>query len=201
MLGSSIVAIADGSILFTAFLTMVVSIILGMGLPTTACYIITATIAAPALLTMGVNALAAHMFCYYFACLSNLTPPVAIASYGAAGISGQNPSKVGWKGFSIALPGFIIPFTFIFSPALLFVSEDLASVIVASVTALIGVIAASAAMQGYIFKPMNLFFRVALFGGACLLIFPGLATDAAGIAICGGIYLMQRMRMNTPAAA
>ncbi len=193
VLGNSIVEIAAGSILFTAILTMVVCIILGMGLPTTACYIITATIAAPALLTMGVNPLAAHMFCYYFACLSNLTPPVAIASYGAAGISGQNPSQVGWRGFSIALPGFIIPFTFIYSPALLFVGDDMTAVAIAAATALIGVIAASAAMQGYINRPMNIFFRLLLFVGACLLIFPGLVTDALGLAICAGIYLLQRM--------
>lgn len=193
VLGNSIVSLADGSILFTSILTMLVSIILGMGLPTTACYIITATIAAPALLTMDVNPLAAHMFCYYFACLSNLTPPVAIASYGAAGISGQNPSKVGWKGFSIALPGFVIPFTFIYSPALLFVNADMTSVAIASATAFIGVIAASAAMQGYIDRPMNIFLRLLLFAGACCLIFPGMITDAVGLVICGGIYLSQRL--------
>lgn len=201
VLGNSIVAIADGSILFTSLLTMVVSIILGMGLPTTACYIITATIAAPALLSMGVNPLAAHMFCYYFACLSNLTPPVAIASYGAAGISGQNPSQVGWRGFAIALPGFVIPFTFIYSPALLFVSDDLLSVGIASVTAFFGVIAAAFAMQGYIYKPMNIAWRVALFVGACLLIFPGMLSDAIGLVVVLGIALMQKMQIASKAAA
>jgi len=197
VLGDNIVSIAEGNILFTAFLTMIVSIILGMGLPTTACYIITATIAAPALLQMGVNPLAAHMFVYYFACLSNLTPPVAIASYGAAGISGQNPSKVGWMGFRIAIPGFVIPFTFIFAPQLLFVGDSIVAVILAAITGFIGVVAAAAAVQGYIYAPLNIILRVVLFVGACLLIFPGLATDLAGIGIFAAITLFQKLRSDT----
>ncbi len=124
VLGDNIVSLAGGSILITTFLTMIVCVILGMGLPTTACYIVTATIAAPALVKLGVNPLAAHMFAYYFACLSNLTPPVAIASYGAAGLSGQSPSAVGWTGFRISLAGFLIPFTFIYNPDLLLVGAN-----------------------------------------------------------------------------
>ncbi|MDR1875937.1 MAG: TRAP transporter permease [Synergistaceae bacterium] len=191
-LGNSIVSLAQGSVFFTAFLTMIVSIILGMGLPTTACYIITATIAAPPLLKMGVNPLAAHMFVYYFACLSNLTPPVAIASYGAAGLSGQNPSEVGWAGFRIALAGFVIPFTFIYAPALLFVDSTLPQVAVATLTALIGVVAAAVAMQSYLFRPLSMFLRILLFVGACLLIFPGTESDLAGLAIILGIAAYQK---------
>ncbi|MDR1648803.1 MAG: TRAP transporter permease [Synergistaceae bacterium] len=196
VLGNSIVSLADGSIFFTAVLTTIVSIILGMGLPTTACYIITATIAAPALLKMGVAPLAAHMFVYYFACLSNLTPPVAIASYGAAGLSGQNPSEVGWAGFRIALAGFVIPFTFIYAPALLFVNSTLLEVAIASLTALVGVVAAAAAVQGYIYAPLNIFLRLLLFAGACLLIFPGLATDLAGIGIFAAMVLYQKWQIR-----
>ncbi|MDR1742071.1 MAG: TRAP transporter permease [Synergistaceae bacterium] len=192
VLGNSIVAFAHGNVFFTAFLTMIVSIILGMGLPTTACYIITATIAVPALIKIGVNALAAHMFCYYFACLSNLTPPVAIASYGAAGLSGQSPSEVGWAGFRIALPGFVIPFTFIYSPALLFVNATTLEVIQGSVTAFIGVVAASIAMQGYFRKPLNIPTRAMLFAGSAMLIFPGTITDTLGIALVVGFYIYEK---------
>lgn len=195
VMGDNIVSLAGGNVMITAFLTMVVSIILGMGLPTTACYIITATIAAPALLTLGVNPLAAHMFVYYFACLSNLTPPVAIASYGAAGISGQNPSKVGWMGFRIALPGFIIPFTFIFAPQLLFVDSSLLSVLIAAASGFVGVVIAAVAMQGYIDAPLNAASRVLLFLAACLLIFPGVITDIVGITLAIAIILLQR-KMN-----
>ncbi|MDR1731403.1 MAG: TRAP transporter permease [Synergistaceae bacterium] len=196
VLGNSIVSLAQGSIFFTAFLTMIVSIILGMGLPTTACYIITATIAAPALLKMKVNPLAAHMFCYYFACLSNLTPPVAIASYGAAGLSGQNPSEVGWTGFRIALPGFVIPFTFIYAPALLFVNSTVGEIVLATVSAFIGVVAAAVAMQGYTTRPLSVFFRLMLFAGSLLLIIPGVATDIAGIVIVLGLFLY--LKYTTP---
>lgn len=201
VLGDNIVSLAGGNVMLTAFLTMIVSIILGMGLPTTACYIITATIAAPALLHLGVNPLAAHMFVYYFACLSNLTPPVAIASYGAAGISGQNPSKVGWMGFRISLPGFIIPFTFIFAPQLLFVDSGAVSIIIAVASGLVGVVAAAAAMQGYIYAPLNPALRILLFVAACLLIFPGIATDIAGIAIAAAITIFQRVRVGAAAGA
>ncbi len=198
VIGDNIVSLAEGNIFFTALLTMVVSIILGMGLPTTACYIITATIAAPALLTMGVNPLAAHMFVYYFACLSNLTPPVAIASYGAAGISGQNPSQVGWLGFRISLAGFIIPFTFIYAPQLLFAEGTPATVALAAVSGLCGVIAAAAALQGYLLAPVNMFCRVLLFAGACMLIFPGAVTDTAGFAIVIGLAAYQKWRLGEP---
>ncbi|GHS93277.1 C4-dicarboxylate ABC transporter [Synergistales bacterium] len=200
VLGNSIISLAQGNIFATAFLTMIVSIILGMGLPTTACYIITATIAAPALVKIGVNPLAAHMFCYYFACLSNLTPPVAIASYGAAGLSGQNPSEVGWTGFRIALPGFVIPFTFIYAPALLFVDSTIPEVILATISAFVGVIAAAVAMQNYFIRPLNIVTRLALFVSAVLLIFPGVVTDTIGFALVIAIWLYQR-RLNKVALA
>jgi TRAP-type uncharacterized transport system fused permease subunit len=144
------------------------------------------------LVKIGVNPLAAHMFCYYFACLSNLTPPVAIASYGAAGLSGQNPSEVGWMGFRIALPGFVIPFTFIYAPALLFVNSTAMEIIMATVSAFVGVIAASVAMQNYFISPLNIFTRLALFAGAVLLIFPGAVTDAMGIILVIAVWLQQR---------
>ena len=193
-LGNAIVSLAAGSVFFTAFFTTILSIILGMGLPTTACYIITATIAAPPLIKLGVNPLAAHMFVYYFACLSNLTPPVAIASYGAAGLSGQNPSEVGWAGFRIALAGFIIPFTFIYAPALLFVG-DLLSIVLATTTATIGVVAAALAMQSYFFAPLTTPQRLLLFVGAFCLIFPETYTDIAGLGIISGIAIMQKWQL------
>lgn len=179
--------------LLTAFLTMVVSIILGMGLPTTACYIVTATIAAPALIKLGVNPLAAHMFAYYFACLSNLTPPVAIASYGAAGLSGQNPSKVGWTGFRISLAGFLIPFTFVNNPELLLVGGTMLSRVGSALSAFIGVLVLAAALQNYLLKPMNVVQRLLMFAGAVLLIFPGLKTDLMGVVLAAAVYFWQKL--------
>ncbi|MGI6253201.1 MAG: TRAP transporter permease [Aminivibrio sp.] len=199
VLGDNIVSLAGGSILVTSFLAMVVCIILGMGLPTTACYIVTATIAAPALVKLGINPLAAHMFAYYFACLSNLTPPVAIASYGAAGLSGQSPSAVGWAGFRISLAGFLIPFTFIYNPTLLLEGGDYFAIALSTVTSFIGVIALASSLQNYIFVRMNVVQRLTMFIGAVLLIFPGVITDTAGIALAAGVYLWQRAQRNTAA--
>jgi TRAP transporter 4TM/12TM fusion protein len=192
VLGDNIVSLAGGSILITTFLTMIVCVILGMGLPTTACYIVTATIAAPALVKLGVNPLAAHMFAYYFACLSNLTPPVAIASYGAAGLSGQSPSAVGWTGFRISLAGFLIPFTFIYNPDLLLVGGNYLSIALSTVTSLVGVIALAASLQNYLYVPMNILQRLGMFIGALLLIFPGVATDTVGVALAAAVFFWQK---------
>jgi len=200
VLGDNIVSLAGGSVLITTFLTMIVCVILGMGLPTTACYIVTATIAAPALMKLGVNPLAAHMFTYYFACLSNLTPPVAIASYGAAGLSGQSPSAVGWTGFRISLAGFLIPFTFIFNPELLLVGGNFVSITISTVTSIIGVIALASSLQNYLYAPMNVVQRAGMFFGALLLIFPGIITDIAGVALAGAIFFWQNMDAKSRAA-
>jgi TRAP transporter 4TM/12TM fusion protein len=191
VLGDNIVSLAGGSLIVTAFLTMVVCI---MGLPTTACYIVTATIAAPALITLGVSPLAAHMFSYYFACLSNLTPPVAIASYGAAGISGQRPSEVGWAGFRISLAGFLIPFTFIYSPQLLLEGGTALSITMSTITSFVGVIALAASLQNYLYVKMNLIQRVACFAGAVCLIFPGTITDVIGVALTAGVWFWQKQQ-------
>lgn len=196
VLGDNIVSLAGGSLIVTAFLTMVVCIILGMGLPTTACYIVTATIAAPALITLGVSPLAAHMFSYYFACLSNLTPPVAIASYGAAGISGQRPSEVGWAGFRISLAGFLIPFTFIYSPQLLLEGGTALSITMSTITSFVGVIALAASLQNYLYVKMNLIQRVACFAGAVCLIFPGTITDVIGVALTAGVWFWQKQQQK-----
>jgi TRAP transporter 4TM/12TM fusion protein len=200
VLGDNIVSLAGGSVLVTSFLAMVVCIILGMGLPTTACYIVTATIAAPALVKLGINPLAAHMFAYYFACLSNLTPPVAIASYGAAGLSGQNPSAVGWTGFRISLAGFLIPFTFIYSPTLLLEGGDYVAIALSTVTSFIGVIALASSLQNYIYVRMNVIQRLAMFVGAVLLIFPGAVTDIAGVTLAASVWLWQRAQRNAARA-
>lgn len=200
VLGDNIVSLAGGSILITTFLTMIVCVILGMGLPTTACYIVTATIAAPALVKLGVNPLAAHMFAYYFACLSNLTPPVAIASYGAAGLSGQSPSAVGWTGFRISLAGFLIPFTFIYNPDLLLVGANYFSIALSTVTSFVGVIALAASLQNYLYVPMNVLQRLGMFVGAILLIFPGAATDAAGVGLAAAVFFWQRAQRKASAS-
>ncbi len=121
---------------------------------------------------------------------------MAIASYGAAGLSGQSPSAVGWTGFRISLAGFLIPFTFIYNPDLLLVGGDYLSIALSTVTSLVGVIALAASLQNYLYVPMNVLQRLGMFVGSLLLIFPGAVTDAAGVALAAGVFLWQRSQRN-----
>jgi len=118
--GSNILAFSQNNLLITLVLTMITMLILGMGLPTTACYIVGATIAAPALIKLNVLPLVAHFFVFYFACLSNLTPPVCLAAFTAAGIAGASPYKVGWTSTRLGVAGFLVPFLAVYSPMLMF---------------------------------------------------------------------------------
>ncbi|KAF0196285.1 MAG: TRAP transporter 4TM/12TM fusion protein [Bacillota bacterium] len=183
VIGDNLISLAGGSLFLTLFLTMVVSIILGMGLPSTACYIVAATIAAPALTKLGVPPLAAHMFVFYFACLSNVTPPVALAAYAGAGIANASPSKVGWTAFRLALSGFIIPFMFVYQPSLLFIEGTVGEIIFAVVTSIIGVLTLSCVLQNYMLTHANIVQRMLLLGGAWLLFLPGLLPSFIGLGL------------------
>jgi TRAP transporter 4TM/12TM fusion protein len=196
VLGDNIIRLAGGNLLLTLFLTMVVSIILGMGLPSTACYIVAATIAAPSLTKMGIPPLAAHMFVFYFACLSNITPPVALAAYAGAGIAKTSPSKVGWTAFRLALAGFIIPFIFVYHPVLLFIGGTPLEIALAVVTSVIGVLALGCSLQNYMFTHTNILQRVALFAAALVLIMPGVQTDIIGLAVLIAIALWQKSTLK-----
>ncbi|NLG86259.1 MAG: TRAP transporter permease [Firmicutes bacterium] len=201
VVGDNIISLAKGNVFLTLLLTMAVSIILGMGLPTTACYIISATIAAPALTKIGVDPFPAHLFCFYFACLSNLTPPVALAAYTGAGIAGANPAKVGWTAFRMSLAGFIIPFIFVYSPALMLHGTSVPNIIIAVITSIIGVISLAAATQNYLLQALNIIQRVMLFAAALTLIIPGLLTDLIGLGLLAGVYFWQKSSMKTVSAA
>lgn len=192
VIGDNIIRLAGGNLLLTFFLTMVVSIILGMGLPTTACYIVAATIAAPSLTKLGVAPLAAHMFVFYFACLSNVTPPVALAAYAGAGIAKTSPSKVGWTAFRLALAGFIIPYIFAYHPVLLFIGGTPGEIVLAIVTSIIGVLALSCSLQNYMFTHTNIIQRIALFAAALVLLMPGVLTDIIGLGVLVGVAFWQK---------
>jgi TRAP transporter 4TM/12TM fusion protein len=197
VLADKIVKLAAGNLLFTMFLTMIVSIILGMGLPPTACYIVLATIAAPALTKLGVNPLAAHMFVFYFGMLSVITPPVAMASFTAAGIAGEKPSKVGWLGAKIAIAGFIIPYIFVSSPALLMINSSLYEIFIAVCTALVGVMSLASAAHGYLITKIKAYNRIILIASAFCLMHGGINTDIIGlvlllIATCCQYYVYKK---------
>ena len=181
-IASGIVALGGGKVLPTLFFTMIASIILGMGLPTTAKYIILAIMAAPALIQLGVLPIAAHMFILYFGVIADLTPPVAVAAYAGAGIAGGNTMKTGFNAVKLAVAGFIIPFIFAINPALMGLGGSVLLTIRLMATSLAGVLALGAATSGFLLVKTNLLERVLLFIISILLISPDLLTDLFGIA-------------------
>ena len=202
-IASAIISIGQSSIFLTLLFTMVTCMILGMGLPSIPSYLITATIAAPALVELGQPEIAAHMFCFYFAMFANLTPPVALASFAAAGLSGGSPMKTGWQSVKLALAGFIVPFMFVYNPQLLLENVTILSGIQVVLTSCVGVVLIAAAVEGYLFGRMNWVLRIISMAGALLLIDSRLMTDLIGIAILAVILVLQKAtakNKKTPAA-
>ncbi|PWM24282.1 MAG: C4-dicarboxylate ABC transporter permease [Oscillospiraceae bacterium] len=193
-MGAAVLKLSGGILALTLVLTMLTATILGMGLPTTACYVLTSTIAAPAIVQLGVPALAAHLFVFYYGILSAITPPVATAAYTAAGLSGANPNRTGFAAVRLAATGFIIPFMFVYSPELLLPSGLSILVVVRVIcTSLVGVYALSLAIEGYLEKPLNPLERILCAAAAIMLIDSGVITDIIGIGIVAAVYLRQRM--------
>ncbi|MBQ6075617.1 MAG: TRAP transporter permease [Lachnospiraceae bacterium] len=192
----AIISIGEHSLLLTLLFTMVTCMILGMGLPSIPSYLITATIAAPALVELGQPEIAAHMFCFYFAMFANLTPPVALASFAAAGLSGGSPMKTGWQSVRLALAGFIVPFMFVYNKALLLEGVTLITGVQVVITACAGVVLIAAAVEGYLLGRMNIVLRVIAGVGAFLLIDSRLVTDIAGVVCLAVILLSQKFIFN-----
>ncbi len=193
-LANMIVSLSGGSFMLTLFLTMCASIILGMGLPTTAKYIVLATIAAPAITEFGVPVLAAHLFIMYFGILADLTPPVALAAYAAAGIARADPNKTGFMSVKLAAAGFLIPYIFCYNPGLLMINASALEVVFFVATAAIGIIALSFANVGYWLRPLYIWERLPLIGAAIALIFPGIKTDLLGLGILVAVYALQKIK-------
>jgi len=192
---SFIIGLSRGILFLALILTMIASIILGMGLPTTAKYIILSTLAAPAIHRMGVPMLAAHLFILYFGVIADVTPPVALAAYAGAGIAGANAMRTGFNALGLAIAGFIVPFMFAYNQALLF-QGSLVNVLLSSVTAILGVIALAAGVQGFYLGRLNMPERVLFVATAIALIKPGILSDVIGIVVLGGIYLLQRRSLK-----
>ncbi len=187
---SFVISLSGGILPLALFLTMVGSIILGMGVPTTAQYIITSTLAAPALFQMGIPLMSAHLFCLYFGVLADVTPPVALATYAAAGIAGSNAIKTGFTALVTASAGFLVPYMFVYNPHLLF-QGNILQIALSFVTALMAIIGLSAAVQGYYIAPLTLPERAALLLTPFLLIVPNVSTDLLALAILVGVFLLQ----------
>ncbi|NLL20029.1 MAG: TRAP transporter permease [Clostridia bacterium] len=187
-----LLTIAGTSKLLALLFTMAVVIILGMGMPTTAAYAVAASVMAPGLIRMGVEPLIAHMFIFYFACLSAITPPVALAAYAGAGISGSDPMKTGLTSFRLGIASYIVPFMFFYAPEILLVG-DMSITILRTITAAIGVYALAISMQGWFFGSLNGLMRAAFFGAALSLITPSVFFDVIGLAFLVGFYLFKKL--------
>ena len=171
---------------------MITSLILGMGVPTTANYVITSTIAAPALVQMNVPVLAAHMFAFYFGIVADVTPPVALAAYAGSGIAGANPMKTGVNAAKLAIAAFIVPYIFVLAPELLMINATAFTVLLSMVTAILGMWGLSLAMIGFCQHPLNILQRIVFFLGGLCLIIPGTMTDIAGVAVLALGFLWQK---------
>lgn len=192
---ASIIALSGGVMFLALFFTMIACLVLGMGLPTTANYVVTATIAAPALINgFDLAPIAVHMFVFYFGIVADITPPVCLAAYAGAGIAGANPFKSGVTAVKLAIAAFIIPYIFVYSPMLVMVEVTTFALIITIITAILGMIAVSSAMIGYFIRSSRFYERLALFAGGILLIIPELLPSLVGLGIVAGIWLLQKQR-------
>jgi TRAP transporter 4TM/12TM fusion protein len=195
-LGNGLVSLSGGNLLLTLMFTMVTSLILGMGAPTTANYVITSTIAAPAIVQLGVPVLAAHMFTFYFGIIADITPPVALAAFAGSAIAKSNPLKTGIQASKLAIAAFIIPYIFVLNPAILLIDTTPLEIIRMIITSIIGMIGVSSAMEAYLFTNTNKVERALLLIGGLLLIDPGTITDITGLVILGSMFLYNRSKRN-----
>ena len=179
-----IVGISHGNMLIALIFTMLCCIILGMGVPTTATYIIMATTCAPILTTgMGLNAICASMFVFYFGIVADITPPVALAAYAGSAIAKSDPMRTALNASKLAIGAFLIPYIFCLNPAMLLIDTNVPEFVMIIITSVIGMFAISAAIEGYMTTSLNPVFRIVLAAAGLMLIYPGTVTDIIGIVI------------------
>ncbi len=188
---ASLIISFSGNILIVAlFLTMIACLVLGMGLPTAAAYVITASVMAPALVEMGVPLLAAHMFVFYYACLSAITPPVALAAFAGAGVAGAKPLEVAFLSVKLGISAFIVPFMFAYNPTLL-LKGSIVGIVISVFTSLVGTFALATSVQGWFWgRKINYFFRGMFLFSSFVLIKPGIVTDIIGFGIFSIIIIL-----------
>ena len=192
-----IVGVSGGRLIVALFLTMLTCIILGMGVPTTANYVIMATTCAPVLIRMGVPGIAAHMFVFYFGIVADITPPVALAAYAGSAIAGGSPMKTGFNATRLAIAAFIIPYVMALNPAMVFVDTTALEVVEIVVTSLVGMYGLSMALEGYCRSELGWPLRLLAAAGGLCLIYPGLVSDALGLGAVGvavAVSLVQSRR-------
>ena len=207
-LATGLISAAGGNVLLTLMFTMLAALVLGMGSPTTANYVITSTIAAPAIITLLmidsppdaavpiVVAVSAHLFVFYFGIIADITPPVALAAFAASGISGGDPIKTGVVSAKLAIAAFIIPYMFVFNPAMLMMGASLPEILWVVATAIIGMIAIGAGMIGYWYRKCNWIERIIAVATGLLLIYPETISDIIGLVMFIGLFIIQWLSRN-----
>lgn len=191
---NNFIELAQGMLFPALVLAMVACLILGMGLPTTANYIVTATIIAPALVKMGVAPIAAHFFVFYFGIMADVTPPVCLAAFTGAGIAGANPTRTGITATTLAISAFILPYMFVYNPQLLLQGVHFFEVVILVFSALVGIVALSGGTMGYLLEEDKIPERIILLAGGLCMIYPGLVTDLIGLGSLALVIVMQLMR-------
>ncbi|MEW5773075.1 MAG: TRAP transporter permease [Thermodesulfobacteriota bacterium] len=192
-ISSLVITASGGNTILALVLIMAASILMGVGTPTTVAYIIVATLGVPALQNLGFEALPAHFFVFYFGVLSMVTPPVAVAAYAAAEVAGADMMRIGVTATRLCFVAFLVPFLFMYEPALLMVGEP-GKILLAFATALVGCVALAAALEGWYMGRIGFLLRLPLFAAALLMITPGHRTDLYGLALLAGVTLWRRSR-------
>ncbi|MGM8213700.1 TRAP transporter permease [Virgibacillus sp. W0430] len=194
---AGIIALSNEILILALIFTMISCIILGMGLPTTANYVVTATIAAPALINgFDLAPIAVHMFVFYFGIVADITPPVCLAAYAGAGIARANPFKSGVTAVKLAIAAFIIPYIFIYNPILVLVDVTPVNLVISLTTAVLGMVGVSSAMIGFFIADSKWWERIVLLGAGLALILPGLVSNGFGIVLLAAIWYVQKRRKD-----
>ncbi len=191
-MGSVLVSVANGKLILTLFFTMLTSLILGIGVPTTANYVITSTIAAPALVLLGVPVMAAHMFAFYFGIVADVTPPVCLAAVAASGVAKSEPMRTGVQAARLAIAAFLIPYIFVYSPQLLLIDVNAMQIIIIIITSIVGIISVASALTGYFITNMTTIERLIFLVGGVMLVTTNIAVNGVAIIFLAVGYLMQK---------
>lgn len=198
--GDAVLSVTSGRLIPTLIMTMVIALMLGMGMPTTASYVMGSAVAAPAMVLLGINPLDAHMFVFFYAVLSSVTPPVCTGAYTAAGIAGADPNQTAFAAVKLALPGFIVPFIFVLAPEILLTNvTSWPATIQAMFSALLGVFLLSCATEKYMLSKLRWYEQAIALAGALSLLYPGTVTDITGLAVAAFLYILTRRRRHAHA--
>ena len=189
---TAIVSVSGGNMMIALFLTMLCCIVLGMGVPTTANYCIMAATCAPILITLEVSPIAAHFFVFYFGIVADITPPVALAAYAGSAIAKADPMKTGFNATKLAIAAFIVPYIFAKNPAMLFIDTTAFDVVQIAASSVAGLFGVAAALNGFLYRPINPVFRILLVAGGLCMMIPGTVTDLIGVVIVAAIIVFQR---------